>query len=55
MDLGPNVINNGIYFFYNGSKLNKSQEQETIGEVFNDSTNIIVIDTNNLLAAKQNY
>ena len=51
--LGPGVIQNGIFFFYNGAKLTKNVEQLLVKEAFIDTTNIIVVDTKSLIAAKK--
>ena len=51
VNLGPNVIGNGIYFLYDGRKLKKNDFVKLVKELFNDNTNIIVIDERGLIAA----
>jgi len=49
IELGPNVINNGIYFISNGKKLKNEELNKKVGNVFTDNTNIIVIDQKGLI------
>ena len=49
IQLGPNVINNGIYFISNGKKLKNEELNKKVGEVFTDNTSIIVIDQKGLI------
>ena len=49
IQLGPNVINNGIYFISNGKKLKNEELNKKVGNVFTDNTNIIVIDQKGLI------
>ena len=49
IQLGPNTINNGIYFISNGKKLTNDDMNKKVGEVFIDNTNIIVIDQKGLI------
>ena len=49
IQLGPNVINNGIYFISNGKKLKNEELNKKVGELFTDNTNIIVIDQKGLI------
>ena len=44
IQLGPNVINNGIYFISNGKKITNEEMNKKVGSIFYDNTNIIVID-----------
>ena len=44
IQLGPNVINNGIYFISNGKKITNEDMNKKVGSIFIDNTNIIVID-----------
>ena len=49
--LGPAVLNNSIFFVYNGLKINNF-EQKSCGEFFNFSgANIVVLDTKNIIGA----
>ena len=49
IQLGPNVINNAIYFISNGKKLKNEELNKKVGEVFTDNTSIIVIDQKGLI------
>ena len=49
IQLGPNVINNGIYFISNGKKLKNEELNKKVREVFTDNTSIIVIDQKGLI------
>ena len=49
IQLGPNVINNGIYFISNGRKLKNEDLNKKVGKAFTDNTNIIVIDQKGLI------
>ena len=49
IQLGPNVINNGIYFISNGKKLKNEELNKKVGEIFTDNTSIIVIDQKGLI------
>ena len=50
--LGPDVIQNGIYFLYNGFKLTKVHEDKLVEQVFFNNANIVVFDEKNLIGAK---
>ena len=49
IQLGPNVINNGIYFISNGKKITNEEMNKKVGSIFYDNTNIIVIDQKGLI------
>ena len=49
IQLGPNVINNGIYFISNGKKISNEDMNKKVGSIFYDNTNIIVIDQKGLI------
>ena len=49
IQLGPNVINNGIYFISNGKKITNEDMNKKVGSIFYDNTNIIVIDQKGLI------
>ena len=49
IQLGPNVINNAIYFISNGKKIKNEELNKKVGELFTDNTNIIVIDQKGLI------
>ena len=49
IQLGPNTINNGIYFVSNGKKLTNEDMNKKVGNAFTDNTNIIVIDQKGLI------
>ena len=49
IQLGPNVIMNGIYFICNGKKLRQEDMNRKVGDVFNDNVTIIVIDQKGLI------
>ena len=49
IQLGPNVINNGIYFISNGKKITNEDMNKKVGSIFIDNTNIIVIDQKGLI------
>ena len=40
IQLGPNVINNGIYFISNGKKISNEDMNKKVGSIFYDNTNI---------------
>ena len=49
IQLGPNVINNGIYFISNGKKITNEEMNKKVGSIFYDNTIIIVIDQKGLI------
>ena len=49
IQLGPNVINNGIYFICNGKKIKPEDMNKKVGDFLNDNVTIIVIDQKGLI------
>ena len=49
IQLGPNLINNGIYFIANGRKIRPEDNDKLVGNIFLDNVTIIVIDQKGLI------
>ena len=49
IQLGPNLINNGIYFIANGRKIKPEDKDKLVGNIFIDNVTIIVIDQKGLI------
>ena len=50
--IGPGVIENGIYFVFNGNKITKKDYNKTLTEMgISTLSHILVIDSQNLIAA----
>jgi ABC-type transport system involved in Fe-S cluster assembly fused permease/ATPase subunit len=51
--VGPNLLQNGLYFLFNGQKLTKADYNKTLSQIgINDMANIIVIDPKFVIGAQ---
>ena len=49
IQLGPNVIMNGIYFICNGKKIREEDLNKKVGDILIDNITLIVIDQKGLI------
>ena len=55
VNLGPNLIEKGIYFLFGGRKLKKVDYEKKVKDIFLNNANVIVIDEGNLIGAYNPY